>query len=117
MEAIRSKAALVPQLDTPIQPTLHTLDLLAQKPSCRTLKSAQSCLTWSVCSSAPSHHLRSLEVGLTQACTLAQQDGLLIDSERLYTVASNELLAPYGKELTWEVRGRVSGSSESPAAT
>lgn len=30
----------------------------------------------------------------------------MIDSERLYTLASNEVLAPYGKELTWEVRRR-----------
>lgn len=34
----------------------------------------------------------------------ASQDGLLIDSERLYTVATNEVLKPYGKSLTWEVR-------------
>lgn len=34
----------------------------------------------------------------------ASQDGLMIDSERLYTVATNEVLEPYGKSLTWEVR-------------
>lgn len=34
----------------------------------------------------------------------ALQDGLMIDSERIYTTVSNKILAPYGKEMTWEVR-------------
>lgn len=28
------------------------------------------------------------------------QDGLMIDSEKLYTVVTNEILAPYGKEVS-----------------
>lgn len=28
----------------------------------------------------------------------------MIDSERLYTVATNEVLAPFGKTFSWEVR-------------
>ncbi|GAA6046887.1 hypothetical protein JCM3770_003412 [Rhodotorula araucariae] len=40
---------------------------------------------------------------------LFDMDGLMIDSERLYTVASNEILAPYGKELTWEIKAQLMG--------
>ncbi|BGP18471.1 hypothetical protein JCM10213_001214 [Rhodosporidiobolus nylandii] len=40
---------------------------------------------------------------------LFDMDGLMIDSERLYTVATNALLAPYGKELTWEVKANLMG--------
>ncbi|BGP42126.1 hypothetical protein JCM10450v2_006212 [Rhodotorula kratochvilovae] len=40
---------------------------------------------------------------------LFDMDGLMIDSERLYTVASNDLLAPYGKELTWEIKAQLMG--------
>ncbi|GAA5993062.1 hypothetical protein JCM10908_003086 [Rhodotorula pacifica] len=43
------------------------------------------------------------------SAVLFDMDGLLIDSERLYTVASNELLAPYGKELTWELKSQLMG--------
>ncbi|GJN92598.1 hypothetical protein Rhopal_005633-T1 [Rhodotorula paludigena] len=40
---------------------------------------------------------------------LFDMDGLMIDSERLYTLASNEVLAPYGKELTWEIKAQLMG--------
>ncbi|CAD6575292.1 MAG: hypothetical protein CYPHOPRED_005672 [Cyphobasidiales sp. Tagirdzhanova-0007] len=36
-------------------------------------------------------------------------DGLLIDSERVYTLVTNELLAPYGKEVTWELKKGIMG--------
>lgn len=35
----------------------------------------------------------------------------MIDSENIYTAVSNEILAPYGKKMTWEVRENSSGSS------
>ncbi|GAA5969572.1 hypothetical protein JCM11641_008165 [Rhodosporidiobolus odoratus] len=43
------------------------------------------------------------------SAVLFDMDGLMIDSERLYTVATNSLLAPYGKELTWEVKANLMG--------
>ncbi|KAL7006285.1 hypothetical protein EMMF5_004171 [Cystobasidiomycetes sp. EMM_F5] len=36
-------------------------------------------------------------------------DGLLIDSERVYTLVSNELLAPYGQKVTWELKKGIMG--------
>lgn len=27
----------------------------------------------------------------------------MIDSEKLYTLVTNEIIKPYGKEMTWEV--------------
>ncbi|GAA6031625.1 hypothetical protein JCM8097_006555 [Rhodosporidiobolus ruineniae] len=43
------------------------------------------------------------------SAVLFDMDGLMIDSERLYTVASNQVLAPYGKELTWEIKANLMG--------
>lgn len=53
-------------------------------------------------------------------------DGLLIDSERvrryarlmltkIYTDVVNEILAPHGKEQTWEIKSRLMGKSERDA--
>ncbi|OAV94007.1 hypothetical protein PTTG_06718 [Puccinia triticina 1-1 BBBD Race 1] len=36
-------------------------------------------------------------------------DGLLLDSERLYTQVTNEVLAPYNKQLTWEIKAMLMG--------
>lgn len=36
---------------------------------------------------------------------LFDSDGLLIDSETIYTDVVNEVLKPYGKEQTWEIKG------------
>ncbi|GAA99395.1 uncharacterized protein L969DRAFT_86633 [Mixia osmundae IAM 14324] len=36
-------------------------------------------------------------------------DGLLLDSERIYTIASNEWLRPYGKTMTWETKVKLMG--------
>lgn len=31
-------------------------------------------------------------------------DGLLLNTEDLYTVAQQEVLKPYGKEFTWDLK-------------
>lgn len=38
-------------------------------------------------------------------------DGLLLDSESLYTRITNEILAPYNKQLTWEIKVKIMGRS------
>ncbi|PWN40576.1 HAD-like protein [Ceraceosorus guamensis] len=43
---------------------------------------------------------------------LFDMDGLLIDSEGIYTKVVNEVLAPYGKEQTWEIKSRIMGTPE-----
>ncbi|KAH9942382.1 HAD-like protein [Epithele typhae] len=43
-------------------------------------------------------------------------DGLLIDSERVYTDVTNELLAPHGKEMTWDIKAGLMGKPEREAA-
>ncbi|KAM0754059.1 hydrolase [Meredithblackwellia eburnea MCA 4105] len=43
-------------------------------------------------------------------------DGLMLDSERLYTVVTNELLAPYGKEMTWDIKKGIMGRPALDAA-
>ncbi|GAA5992503.1 hypothetical protein JCM5350_003499 [Sporobolomyces pararoseus] len=43
-------------------------------------------------------------------------DGLLIDSERMYTKVSNDLLRPYGKEITWEIKSQLMGRPAHDAA-
>ncbi|GAA5859472.1 hypothetical protein JCM8547_006840 [Rhodosporidiobolus lusitaniae] len=43
------------------------------------------------------------------SAVLFDMDGLMIDSERLYTVATNSVLAPYGKTLSWEVKASLMG--------
>lgn len=35
---------------------------------------------------------------------LFDMDGLMIDTEKLYSICTNRVLLPYGKEMTWEVR-------------
>ncbi|KAH9959753.1 HAD-like domain-containing protein, partial [Lactifluus volemus] len=43
-------------------------------------------------------------------------DGLMIDSERVYTDVTNEILAPYGAKMTWEIKAGLMGKTERPAA-
>ncbi|KZV88349.1 HAD-like protein [Exidia glandulosa HHB12029] len=43
-------------------------------------------------------------------------DGLLIDSEAIYTAVTNEILAPYGCEMTWEIKAGLMGKNEQAAA-
>lgn len=46
---------------------------------------------------------------------LFDMDGLLIDSERIYTDVVNEVLKPYGKEQTWEIKAKLMGKPEKEA--
>ncbi|EKM54781.1 uncharacterized protein PHACADRAFT_210564 [Phanerochaete carnosa HHB-10118-sp] len=43
-------------------------------------------------------------------------DGLLIDSERVYTEVTNNILARYGKEMTWDIKAGLMGKPEREAA-
>jgi len=43
-------------------------------------------------------------------------DGLMIDSERVYTEVTNDILAPYGVEMTWEIKAGLMGKPERAAA-
>ncbi|KAK9898284.1 HAD-like protein [Cystobasidium minutum MCA 4210] len=43
-----------------------------------------------------------------KAC-IFDMDGLMINSESVYTLVTNELLAPYGKEVTWELKKGIMG--------
>ena len=46
---------------------------------------------------------------------LFDMDGLLIDSERIYTEVVNEVLRPYGKKQTWEIKAKLMGKPEKEA--
>ncbi|WFD00508.1 pseudouridine 5'-phosphatase [Malassezia yamatoensis] len=46
---------------------------------------------------------------------LFDMDGLLIDSERIYTDVVNEVLRPYGKEQSWEIKSKLMGKPERDA--
>ncbi|CAO1618353.1 unnamed protein product [Parajaminaea phylloscopi] len=46
---------------------------------------------------------------------LFDMDGLLIDSERLYTDVVNDVLRPYGKEQTWATKQKLMGRPERDA--
>nr|GAT46901.1 predicted protein [Mycena chlorophos] len=47
---------------------------------------------------------------------LFDMDGLLLDTESIYTKVTNTILAPYGKEMTWEIKAGCMGKPELPAA-
>ncbi|KAI0338281.1 HAD-like protein [Trametopsis cervina] len=47
---------------------------------------------------------------------LFDMDGLLIDSERVYTEVTNNILARYGKEMTWDIKAGLMGKPERDAA-
>ncbi|OCB88408.1 HAD-like protein [Sanghuangporus baumii] len=43
-------------------------------------------------------------------------DGLLIDSERVYTDVTNNILARFGKKMTWDIKAGLMGKSERQSA-
>ncbi|KAI8622679.1 HAD-like domain-containing protein [Chytriomyces sp. MP71] len=47
---------------------------------------------------------------------LFDMDGLLLNTENAYTDVNNEILAPYGKVQTWDVKAKMMGSKERDAA-
>ncbi|KAF5346313.1 hypothetical protein D9758_011484 [Tetrapyrgos nigripes] len=47
---------------------------------------------------------------------LFDMDGLMIDSERIYSDVTNSILAPYGKEQTWDIKAGCMGKPERAAA-
>lgn len=48
---------------------------------------------------------------------LFDMDGLLIDSESIYTDVVNDILRPYGKEQTWDIKSRLMGQPERAATS
>ncbi|KAF7332191.1 hypothetical protein MKEN_00100100 [Mycena kentingensis (nom. inval.)] len=46
---------------------------------------------------------------------LFDMDGLLIDTELIYTKVTNTILAPYNKEMTWDIKAGCMGKPELPA--
>ncbi|KAF8973031.1 HAD-like domain-containing protein [Flammula alnicola] len=46
---------------------------------------------------------------------LFDMDGLMLDSERIYTIATNEVLGKYGKEMTWAIKAGCMGKPEREA--
>ncbi|KAL4252998.1 HAD superfamily protein [Abortiporus biennis] len=47
---------------------------------------------------------------------LFDMDGLLIDSERVYSEVTNDILAEYGKVMTWDIKAGLMGKPERDAA-
>ncbi|KAJ6629436.1 HAD-like domain-containing protein [Mycena sp. CBHHK59/15] len=47
---------------------------------------------------------------------LFDMDGLLIDSEAIYTKVTDAILAKYGKEMTWDIKAGCMGKPERDAA-
>ncbi|KAM0790711.1 hypothetical protein ACM66B_004567 [Microbotryomycetes sp. NB124-2] len=43
-------------------------------------------------------------------------DGLMLDSERIYTIVTNEVIRPYGKEMTMEIKAGLMGRPGEDAA-
>lgn len=43
-------------------------------------------------------------------------DGLMIDSEKVYTDVTNKILGQYGKEMTWDMKAGLMGKPERQAA-
>ncbi|KAG8687398.1 hypothetical protein FRC11_007298 [Ceratobasidium sp. 423] len=47
---------------------------------------------------------------------LFDMDGLLLNSEDVYTKVTNDILAPYGKVMTWDIKKELMGKPERAAA-
>ncbi|RKP13795.1 HAD-like domain-containing protein [Piptocephalis cylindrospora] len=48
---------------------------------------------------------------------LFDNDGLLLNTEHLYTEISQAILTPYGKEFTWDIKVKMMGRTEREGAT
>ncbi|KAG1758811.1 HAD-like protein [Suillus occidentalis] len=44
-------------------------------------------------------------------------DGLLIDTERIYTEVTNDILGRYGKTMTWDIKAHLMGKLQLASAT
>ncbi|KAG2132546.1 HAD-like protein [Suillus cothurnatus] len=44
-------------------------------------------------------------------------DGLLIDTERIYTEVTNDILGRYGKTMTWDIKAQLMGRTRVESAT
>ncbi|KAG5722184.1 putative uncharacterized hydrolase, partial [Termitomyces sp. T112] len=47
---------------------------------------------------------------------LFDMDGLMIDSEKVYTDVTNRILGQYGKKMTWDIKAGLMGKPEIAAA-
>ncbi|KAF5326225.1 hypothetical protein D9611_000414 [Ephemerocybe angulata] len=47
---------------------------------------------------------------------LFDMDGLMIDSEKMYTIVTNKILGRYGKEMTWDIKAGCMGKPELEAS-
>ncbi|KAG6911159.1 hypothetical protein DXG01_003899 [Tephrocybe rancida] len=47
---------------------------------------------------------------------LFDMDGLMIDSEKVYTDVTNQILGQYGKQMSWDIKAGLMGKPELPAA-
>lgn len=43
-------------------------------------------------------------------------DGLLLDTERVYTQVTQQIVSRFGKEYTWELKAKLMGTKEMDAA-
>ncbi|TEB37351.1 HAD-like protein [Coprinellus micaceus] len=47
---------------------------------------------------------------------LFDMDGLMIDSERMYTIVTNKIIGRYGKEMTWDIKAGCMGKPDLEAS-
>ncbi|KAK0476763.1 HAD-like domain-containing protein [Armillaria novae-zelandiae] len=55
-------------------------------------------------------------VATTVEYVIFDLDGLLIDTERIHTQVTNQILAPHGEEMTWDIKAGCMGKPERASA-